>query len=75
MKKTKQVEVTVCDVCGVEVDAFTLGYCRLCDKRPCVSCAACITIFGETGENTDEFCRTHIDPEILKKLEIDNIVQ
>ncbi len=60
MKKNKTVEVTVCDVCGKDGKPFPMEKC-MCGKNVCDGC--CLVL-----ECSYIICRTHIDPEILKKL-------
>lgn len=63
MKKTKTIEVTVCDVCGVEDNPRAFIYvegCDLCDADVCID--HIVNLEGKL------FCRTHIDLVILKKL-------
>ena len=70
MKKTKQVEVTVCDVCGEE----THDVCWLCKRDICRKHLVGIVDDYESiyhvQHQTGIFCRTHIDPEILEKLNV-----
>ena len=63
MKQNKTIEVTVCDVkdCVQEGDAT----CDLCKNDVCLDHLFEAKMLGCRGV----FCRTHIDPEILRKLE------
>lgn len=35
MKKTKTIEVHCCDKCGVEIDDFKEGTCKICGAEMC----------------------------------------
>ena len=63
MKKTKQIEVTVCDVCGMSYDPprdIYISECVFCGADVCDK--HCVTLDAAI------ICSSHIDPEILRKL-------
>ena len=66
MKQNKTIEVTVCDVCGAEnvpKDFFYVERCNFCNGEVCERHSVVLEM-----EASFVICRTHIDPEILKKL-------
>lgn len=44
MKKTKTIEVEICDQCGDEITRYHLRNCSSCNKEMCQNCEAHINV-------------------------------
>ena len=63
----KEIEVEVCDACGVEDDYRSmvgLTTCRICLKRICFNC--CLWV-GESRSNSRLICKSHLPEELFNE--------